>query len=85
MLLTEWRKEKSTKVLIFTKSVKLLEMLEFHLGKLGQHLQLAPSSGANLCHVGYGFLKLDGTTKQSDRERESPDPTKLLTSRKVCP
>ncbi|CAA7262618.1 unnamed protein product [Cyclocybe aegerita] len=50
VLLKEWRKDKSNKVLIFTKSVKLLEMLEFHLGTKG-----------------YGFLKLDGSTKQVDR------------------
>jgi hypothetical protein len=31
-LLKEWRKDRTNKVLIFTKSVKLLEMLEFHLG-----------------------------------------------------
>jgi hypothetical protein len=30
-LLKEWRKDRTNKVLIFTKSVKLLEMLEFHL------------------------------------------------------
>ncbi|KAH7924359.1 hypothetical protein BV22DRAFT_517474 [Leucogyrophana mollusca] len=30
-LLKEWRKDRLNKVLIFTKSVKLLEMLEFHL------------------------------------------------------
>ncbi|THU93848.1 hypothetical protein K435DRAFT_861148 [Dendrothele bispora CBS 962.96] len=30
-LLKEWRKDPSNKVLIFTKSVKLLEMLEFHV------------------------------------------------------
>ncbi|PFH46505.1 hypothetical protein AMATHDRAFT_69676 [Amanita thiersii Skay4041] len=50
LLLKEWRKDSTNKVLIFTKSVKLLEMLEFHL-----HTQ------------GYGFLKLDGSTKQSER------------------
>ncbi|KAF8890663.1 P-loop containing nucleoside triphosphate hydrolase protein [Infundibulicybe gibba] len=49
-LLMEWRKDHSNKVLIFTKSVKLLDMLEFHLKARG-----------------YGFLKLDGTTKQADR------------------
>ncbi|KAF8637119.1 hypothetical protein AX17_003023 [Amanita inopinata Kibby_2008] len=49
-LLKEWRKDSTNKVLIFTKSVKLLEMLEFHL-----HTE------------GYGFLKLDGNTKQSER------------------
>ncbi|RDB19634.1 DNA excision repair protein ERCC-6-like 2 [Hypsizygus marmoreus] len=50
LLLKEWRKDLTNKVLVFTKSVKLLEMLEFHLGTKG-----------------YGFLKLDGTTKQNDR------------------
>ncbi|GLB44628.1 putative SNF2 family N-terminal domain containing protein [Lyophyllum shimeji] len=49
-LLLEWRKDPTNKVLIFTKSVKLLEMLEFHLKSRG-----------------YGFLKLDGSTKQADR------------------
>ncbi|KAF8154005.1 P-loop containing nucleoside triphosphate hydrolase protein [Crassisporium funariophilum] len=50
VLLKEWRKDRTNKVLIFTKSVKLLEMLEFHLNTRG-----------------YGFLKLDGNTKQTDR------------------
>ncbi|KAG8215230.1 RAD26-like SNF2 family DNA-dependent ATPase [Butyriboletus roseoflavus] len=34
-LLKDWRKDRSNKVLIFTKSVKLLEMLEFHLSNRG--------------------------------------------------
>ncbi|KAH9922295.1 P-loop containing nucleoside triphosphate hydrolase protein [Epithele typhae] len=54
MLLKEWRQdvsnEMSNKVLIFTKSVKLLEMLAYHLEAQS-----------------YGFVKLDGSTKQSDR------------------
>ena len=33
-LLREWKKE-ANKVLIFTKSVKLLDMLEFHLNAQG--------------------------------------------------
>ena len=37
-LLKEWRKDRSNKVLIFTKSVKLLEMLDFHLGNNGQEV-----------------------------------------------
>ncbi|OAX33766.1 hypothetical protein K503DRAFT_699906 [Rhizopogon vinicolor AM-OR11-026] len=49
-LLREWRKDRTNKVLIFTKSVKLLDMLEFHLNTNS-----------------YGFLKLDGSTKQNDR------------------
>ncbi|KAF4588687.1 hypothetical protein EYR40_010240 [Pleurotus pulmonarius] len=35
MLLTDWRKDRTNKVLIFTKSVKLLTMLEFHLNNRG--------------------------------------------------
>ncbi|TFK69776.1 hypothetical protein BDN72DRAFT_585227 [Pluteus cervinus] len=50
LLLQEWRKDPTNKLLIFTKSVKLIGMLEFHLSARG-----------------YGFLKLDGSTKQSDR------------------
>ncbi|KAJ7145823.1 P-loop containing nucleoside triphosphate hydrolase protein [Mycena epipterygia] len=49
-LLKEWREDRTNKALIFTKSVKLLEMLS-HLLKV----------------EGYGFLQLDGSTKQSDR------------------
>ncbi|KAI0370889.1 P-loop containing nucleoside triphosphate hydrolase protein [Pilatotrama ljubarskyi] len=49
-LLKEWKREGGNKVLIFTKSVKLLEMLEFHLNNRG-----------------LGFVKLDGSTKQSER------------------
>jgi len=35
LLLKEWRKDPTNKVLIFTKSVKLLVMLEFHLNTRG--------------------------------------------------
>ncbi|KAI0789173.1 P-loop containing nucleoside triphosphate hydrolase protein [Abortiporus biennis] len=50
-LLKEWHKDKANnKVLIFTKSVKLLDMLEFQLQTQG-----------------LGFVKLDGSTKQSER------------------
>lgn len=38
VLLREWRKDPSNKVLIFTKSVKLLDMLDFHLKTQGSHL-----------------------------------------------
>lgn len=42
-LLKKWRVGGSNKVLIFTKSVKLLEMLEFHLNTQGGRLTwLAP-------------------------------------------
>ncbi|KAF8556760.1 hypothetical protein OG21DRAFT_1553783 [Imleria badia] len=34
-LLKDWRKDRSNKVLIFTKSVKLLDMLDFHLSNRG--------------------------------------------------
>ncbi|KAJ2927608.1 hypothetical protein H1R20_g9482, partial [Candolleomyces eurysporus] len=51
ILLKQWKKaDGKNKVLIFTKSVKLLEMLEFHLNTKG-----------------FRFVKLDGSTKQSDR------------------
>ncbi|EKM76213.1 hypothetical protein AGABI1DRAFT_63554, partial [Agaricus bisporus var. burnettii JB137-S8] len=50
ILLREWRKDPSNKILVFTKSVKLLDMLDFHLKTQG-----------------YGFVKLDGSTKKSDR------------------
>ncbi|KAJ7041189.1 P-loop containing nucleoside triphosphate hydrolase protein [Mycena alexandri] len=49
-LLRDWRKDRTNKVLIFTKSVKLLEMMAHQLKV-----------------VSYGFLQLDGHTKQSER------------------
>ncbi|KAJ7468628.1 P-loop containing nucleoside triphosphate hydrolase protein [Mycena latifolia] len=49
-LLKSWKVDPTTKILIFTKTVKLLEMLAFHLKT-----------------EGYGFLQLDGSTKQLDR------------------
>ncbi|KAI9454269.1 P-loop containing nucleoside triphosphate hydrolase protein [Russula earlei] len=49
-LLREWRRDPANKVLIFTKSVKLLDVLEYHVRR--HH---------------YGFVKLDGSTKQEDR------------------
>ncbi|KAH7909981.1 RAD26-like SNF2 family DNA-dependent ATPase [Hygrophoropsis aurantiaca] len=59
-LLKEWRKDRLNKVLVFTKSVKLLEMLEFHLS-----------------NNGYGFVKLDGSTKHRmpviDKFHQDPD------------
>ncbi|KAF7345108.1 DNA excision repair protein ERCC-6-like 2 [Mycena venus] len=49
-LLEDWRRDRTNKVLIFTKSVKLLEMMSHQLKV-----------------AGYGFLQLDGSTKQSER------------------
>ncbi|KAJ6526575.1 RAD26-like SNF2 family DNA-dependent ATPase [Mycena vulgaris] len=49
-LLNTWKTDPTTKILIFTKTVKLLEVLAFHLKT-----------------EGYGFLQLDGSTKQLDR------------------
>ena len=43
LLLKEWKKDNSNKVLIFTKSVKLLEMLEFHLNSRGSLAKLLKS------------------------------------------
>lgn len=37
MLLQEWRTDRTNKVLIFTKSVKLIEMLEFLLRERGAY------------------------------------------------
>ncbi|KAJ7619521.1 RAD26-like SNF2 family DNA-dependent ATPase [Roridomyces roridus] len=52
-LLRDWRKQdKTNKVLIFTKSVKLLDMMVFQLQTM---------------ETPYGFLRFDGNTKQSDR------------------
>ena len=69
-LLKEWRKDRTNKVLIFTKSVKLLEMLEFHLGAKRKTvlfsyvlIDIFPTG----CSLDYGFLKLDGGVKQTDR------------------
>ena len=52
MLLSEWQSDRTAanKVLIFTKSVKLIDMLEFH---------------SSACS--YGFVKLDGSTKPTER------------------
>ncbi len=36
-LLQEWHRDGSNKVLIFTKSVKLLDMLEFHLKRQSKY------------------------------------------------
>ncbi|KAF8968711.1 P-loop containing nucleoside triphosphate hydrolase protein [Flammula alnicola] len=48
VLLKEWRKDRTNKVLIFTKSVKLLEMLEFHLNTRGyKFLKLDGSTKQN--------------------------------------
>ncbi|TEB22485.1 hypothetical protein FA13DRAFT_1641399 [Coprinellus micaceus] len=49
-LLKDWRKDPTNKVLIFTKSIKLLNMLDHHIKTRS-----------------YGYLRLDGSTKQSDR------------------
>ncbi|KAJ7079572.1 RAD26-like SNF2 family DNA-dependent ATPase [Mycena belliarum] len=49
-LMKSWKIDPTTKILIFTKTVKLLDMLAHHL-KI----------------EGYGFVRLDGNTKQLDR------------------
>jgi DNA excision repair protein ERCC-6-like 2 len=73
-LLKEWHKDPSNKVLIFTKSVKLLEMLEFHLRT--QRTSVARISVINtklllipmcLWRADLAFVKLDGSTKQAER------------------
>ncbi|KAJ7682903.1 P-loop containing nucleoside triphosphate hydrolase protein [Mycena rosella] len=68
-LLKNWRADPTNKILIFTKTVKLLEVLSFHLKD-----------------EGYGFLQLDGSTKQTDRMpmidqfHQDPDITVFLIS-----
>lgn len=76
MLLTDWRKDRTNKVLIFTKSVKLLTMLEFHLNNRGAFSFPEPSLSDLprylsieywvLC-VGFGYVKLEGKTHSKDR------------------
>ena len=38
-LLKDWKQDRTNKVLVFTKSVKLLEMLEYHLQDQGTPTQ----------------------------------------------
>ncbi|KDQ54546.1 hypothetical protein JAAARDRAFT_397913 [Jaapia argillacea MUCL 33604] len=61
-LLSEWSRDRTNKVLIFTKTTKLLDMLDFHLSSQS-----------------HGFVRLDGSTKQSDRmpmiDKFNQDPT----------
>jgi SNF2 family DNA or RNA helicase len=38
LLLRDWKREPHTKVLIFTKSVKLLDMLDYHLSNSGERI-----------------------------------------------
>lgn len=68
-LLKSWRKDPTNKVLIFTKSVKLLEMLDFHLQSQSNHCP-HPDINARFHRIFFstdlGFLKLDGSTKQSE-------------------
>ncbi|CCM04135.1 uncharacterized protein FIBRA_06297 [Fibroporia radiculosa] len=70
-LLEDWKKDALNKVLIFTKSIKLLEMLEFHLRSRSEILPQFTANAAddvdasNLLDTGY--VKLDGSTKASDR------------------
>lgn len=67
-LLKEWHKDKTNKVLVFTKSVKLLEILEYHVeSQSGWHLQ---NTGRALTfHLDWGYERLDGSTEQSERKR----------------
>lgn len=66
-LLKDWRKDRLNKVLIFTKSVKLLDMLDFHLKNHGA-IKFFMKGHAPFAHArtGYGFLQLDGSTSQPE-------------------
>ena len=67
-LLQEWRKDPVNKVLIFTKSVKLLEMLEHQLKGNGKESHQLHSTQLTRSRIDHKFVKLDGSTKQEDRE-----------------
>ena len=72
-LLQEWRRDPTNKVLIFTKSVKLLEMLEYHVKrKRKESLELRDWFNLTETRIDYGFVKLDGSTKLEDREHAQP-------------
>ena len=49
-LLQEWCKDSANKVLIFTKSVKLIDMLEFHLKRQRKECRKH--------HIGVAYQKL---------------------------
>ena len=67
-LLQEWRKDPVNKVLIFTKSVKLLEMLEHHLKGHRKESCQPHITQLTRSRIDHKFVKLDGPTKQEDRE-----------------
>lgn len=66
-LMKEWREDPLNKVLIFTKSIKLLNVLEFHLKNHGVSLSPSGPDESLTATRGYGLLRLDGSTKQSER------------------
>ena len=69
----EWHRDPTNKVLIFTKSVKLLDMLEFHLNRQRKEpFELHICLNLSGTCIDYGFVKLDGSTKQEDREHTQP-------------
>jgi hypothetical protein len=64
-LLREWRKDRTNKVLISTKFIKLLAIWSFISTPIVCTALVSYRSSTHLL-LGYGFLKLDGSTKQSD-------------------
>ena len=67
-LLRGWRRDRKNKVLIFTKSVKLLRMLEYHLQSQGRQFRRGQVLYMSDKCAGLGFVKLEGSTKPQDRE-----------------
>lgn len=67
-LLKEWREDRTNKVLIFTKSVKLIDMMSHQLKKEGMCLVTLFARLQRWHILGYGYLQLDGNTKKQDRE-----------------
>lgn len=66
-LLNSWRKDPKNKVLVFTKSVRLLNMLAFHVKSQGKTVLLTEYTVSQI-HVGHGFLQLDGSVPMRKRQ-----------------
>jgi DNA excision repair protein ERCC-6-like 2 len=63
----DWRKDRSNKVLIFTQSVKLLDMLDFHLKSNSKLATVFILAFLIRFAIGYGFVRLEGATDAKHR------------------
>jgi hypothetical protein len=66
-LLMEWMQDPTNKILLFTKSVKLLEMLAHQLNASGEQTRLCLLFTLSDHSEGIGHVKLDGSTAQEKR------------------